>query len=382
MAIRFVLPHCSTGGGFPMGIVLAVFFGVGCGTSSPSDGFGTSSGQGGSGGGAAASGAGNDGGGGSGSTAQSGASSGASGGTSSGAASGSGSGMGGSLDATAEGASGPPAEAGTILAGDGGVCPAPAGIDANTAAAFQLVNQTRAAMGSPCATMVAALNTSAAKHCAYYAANTANMSCISNAHVEVSSCTGYVAAQFSQREQAAGYTGQPNSETMAFVDNGASATQTWIDSVWHRTPVLSPWTRDLGYGAATRCDTMDFGVGATSASDLIVTYPYDGQTGVPTSFNGSYEGPTPPAPPSGWPSGYPAHVYIKGATITTHEFSVDGGAQLSHQWITPQSNSLAQNAVILYGDAPLKSATRYRVHVAGTRTGGAAVDVSIAFTTK
>jgi len=268
------------------------------------------------------------------------------------------------------------------LAGDAGVCPAPAGIDANTTAALQVVNQTRAAMGSPCATMVPALNTSAAKHCAYYAGNTATMSCIANAHVEVSGCTGFVAAQFSQRAQMAGYTGRPSSETMAFVNNGASSVQTWIDSVWHRTPVLSPWTRDLGYGAATKCDTMDFGVGAASSTSLVVTYPYDGQTGVPTSFNGSFEGPTPPAPASGWPSGYPAHVYVNGATMTTHEFSVDGGAQLAHQWITPQSNSLAQNAVILYGDAPLKSQTRYRVHVAGTRANGAAVDVSIAFTTR
>ncbi|HLK41159.1 MAG TPA: CAP domain-containing protein [Polyangiaceae bacterium] len=281
-----------------------------------------------------------------------------------------------------EGGAAPPVEAGTILAGDAGSCAPPAGVDANTLAAFNLVNQTRAAMGSPCATLVPALDTSAAKHCMYYAANQGSSNCIADPHVEVSGCMDFVAAQFSAREQDAGYTGRPNSETMAFSDNGASAVQQWIDSVWHRTPVLSPWTRDLGYGAATKCDTMDFGVGATSPSNLVVTYPYDGQIGVPTSFNGAYEGPTPPAPPSGWPSGYPVHVFAKGATITTHEFSVDGGAMLTHEWITSQTNSLAQNTVILYGDAPLKSATKYRVHVAGTGTGGAAIDVNIAFTTK
>ena len=281
-----------------------------------------------------------------------------------------------------EGGSMPSVEAGTILAGDAGACAAPAGIDANTLAAFNLVNQTRAAMGSPCAALVPALDTSAAKHCMYYAANQGSSNCIADPHVEVSGCMDFVAAQFSAREQDAGYTGRPNSETMAFSDNGASAVQQWIDSVWHRTPVLSPWTRDLGYGAATKCDTMDFGVGATSPSNLVVTYPYDGQTGVPTSFNGTYEGPTPPAPPTGWPSGYPVHVFAKGATITTHEFSVDGGAMLTHEWITSQTNSLAQNTVILYGDAPLKSGTKYRVHVAGTGTGGAAIDVNITFTTK
>jgi uncharacterized protein YkwD len=273
-------------------------------------------------------------------------------------------------------------EAGTVLDLDGGTCPAPAGLDANATAALQLVNTTRAAMGSPCATMVPALNTSAADHCAYYAANQATASCIADPHTEVQGCTDYVGAQFSTRETAAGYKGQPSFETMAFSDNGASAVQQWIDSVWHRTPVLSPWARDIGYGSATKCDTMDFGIGAAAPKSLVVPYPYDHQTGVPTSFNGKYEGPAPPMPPAGWPSGYPVHVYARGATFTTHEFSVDGGPQLDHQWITAQTNSLAQDTVILYGNAPLKAATTYRVHVAGTATGGAPLDVNVTFTTK
>ena len=275
------------------------------------------------------------------------------------------------------------AAVGTILDGDAGTCPAPSGLTANQTAALQLVNQTRAAMGAPCATMVPALNTSAADHCTYYAANqTTDAGCVADPHTEVQGCADFVAAQFSNREKAAGYTGQPSSETMAFSNNGASSVQQWIDSVWHRTPVLSPWTRDLGYGSATKCDTMDFGNGAAAPANLVVTYPYEGQTGVPTSFNGNYEGPMPPAPPSGWPSGYPIHVYARGATITTHEFSVDGGAQLSHQWITPQTNQLAQNTVILYGDSPLTPGTRYRVHVAGTGMNNTPIDVNITFTTK
>jgi hypothetical protein len=237
--------------------------------------------------------------------------------------------------------------------------------------------------------MVPALNTSASKHCAYYAANQppASATCVADPHVEVAGCADFVAAQFNVRETDAGYMGNPNSETMAFDDSGTVSVQQWIDSVWHRAPVLSPWTRDLGYGAATACDTMDFGVGAASPTDLIVTYPYQGQTGVPTSFNGAQEGPTPPAPPAGWPSGYPVHVYVNanslGTTITTHEFSVDGGALLAHQWVTPQTpNAVLQDAVVLYANSPLTASTRYRVHVAGTGANGAAVDVNFTFTTK
>jgi hypothetical protein len=198
-----------------------------------------------------------------------------------------------------------------------------------------------------------------------------------------------VAADFGTREQLAGYNAAgdiPNSEDMAFNDNGARTVQQWIDSVWHRTPILSPWVRDAGYGAATACDTMDFGVGASSPSNLVVTYPYDGQTGVPVSFDGTREGPAPPAPPSGWPSGYPITVFVKGAsstTLTTHTLSVDGGAQLAHQFITPQTpNAVVQNAVILYANSPLTSGTKYRVQVSGTGSGGAAVNVNTTFTTK
>jgi hypothetical protein len=274
------------------------------------------------------------------------------------------------------------------------VCPAPAGITSQQTTALQIINQTRAAMGSPCATMITTLNTSATNHCTYYAANASNQSCVSNAHVEVSGCTSFVAANFDAREKAAGYTGQAASEVMAFDNNPTAALGQWIGSIYHRTPVLDPWTRDFGYGAATGCDTIDFGVGAGSSTsgNLVVSYPYDGQTGVARSFNGQQEIPTPPVPPNGWPSGLPVHVYMQASsiTLTTDEFGVDGGAQLAHQNMTPQtSQGYLRNALVLYANAPLTAQTKYRVHVAGTRqvqsftgmTTSAPFDVSFAFTT-
>lgn len=275
-------------------------------------------------------------------------------------------------------------DASTPHIGDGGACPAaPSGTGAQAIAALQLENAVRAKMGSPCATMVTALNTACDKHCAYYDANKSSSTCDADPHSEVSGCTDYVAVNFWQRDTAAGYAGQASFEDFAFDGNGAAAVQQWIDSVWHRTPILSPWVCDIGYGSATGCDTMDFGVGAgmTVSASLIVSYPYDGQTGVPRSFDGN-EGPAPPAPPNGFPSGYPVHVWAQGVSVTTHEFGLDGGAMLSHQLITPQTSQYAQDVAILYGDAPLAAATRYRVRVAGTRQGGSSFDVSFAFTTQ
>ena len=59
----------------------------------------------------------------------------------------------------------------------------------------------------------------------------------------------------------------PSFENMHFLGRGAGAVQGWIDSVWHRTPVLSPWIGDQGYGRASGCDTMDYGGGSTGAPD-------------------------------------------------------------------------------------------------------------------
>ena len=259
-------------------------------------------------------------------------------------------------------------------------CPAAiSGAPTQALAANMTENGARAASGIPCATLVAAIDTSAADHCAYYAANATNKTCSGDPHVEVSGCADYVAAQFYDRMAKAGYTGSPAFEDMAFSDDGASATKQWIDSIWHRIPVLSPWIRDFGYGGATGCDTMDFGVGAATPDSATAVYPYPGQTGVPTSFNGTYEGPPPPAPPSGWPSGYPITVYVKSVKPPTdksqHTISVLGTTTLlDHQIISPGDSTamgLLTDELILYTNAPLSPSTSYHVHVEATGSAGA-----------
>jgi hypothetical protein len=321
-------------------------------------------------------------------------------GSSSGASSGAGSSDAGTkMDATATAGG----DGGLVLDTDGGSCPAPAGITSQQMTALQIINQTRAAMGSPCATDVATLNTSATKHCAYYAANVSSATCEAmGAHVEISGCPDYVASDFGTRESTAGYKCTPSttqscgaSEVMAFNDNPTAALAQWIGSIYHRTPLLDPRTRDFGYGNATGCDTIDLGEGAgsTTPADVIVSYPYDGMTGVGRSFAGNQEEPTPPVPPSGWPSALPVTIFMlaTSVTLTTDEFGIDGGAQLAHQVMTPQSAmGYLENALVLYGNAPLAAKTTYRVHVAGTRQvqgfRGAATsanfDVSFSFTTQ
>ena len=85
----------------------------------------------------------------------------------------------------------------------------------------------------------------AEKHCQYYAMNV-NTSCTADPHNEVMGCAGFVGS-LGARLKAAGYD-YASGEVMAFANNPQSAIDQWINSVWHRIPILSPWTGDMGYG--------------------------------------------------------------------------------------------------------------------------------------
>jgi hypothetical protein len=263
--------------------------------------------------------------------------------------------------------------------GDGAApvaCPAPPSSEpASEIQALSDINAVRALIGSPCATLVAALETSAQKHCDYYAANVnAAPPCSSKSspHMEVSGCPLFVGADPGARERAAGYTSNAWSEVIAFTGNPDSAVQTWIDSVWHRIPTLSPWRRDIGYGGTTtpvRCDTIDFGLGTVTPNTITAVYPYDGQSGVPTSYNGSLEGPMPPLPATGmWPSGYPVSLFLRGGAVQSHRIAVDGTTTpIDHVWIDSTSPNNGPDDYLLYTNTPLLRNTKYRVQIAATQ---------------
>ncbi len=272
---------------------------------------------------------------------------------------------------------------GRIDAGPG-TCPAPpGGVSDDARAAIGRENEVRLAMGVPCATMIVEINAAAQNHCDYYEANRGNASCVGNPHAEVAGCTGFTGASFADRMRAAGYTGAPAMEDMHFIGDGAGAVQGWIDSVWHRTPVLSPWIRHVGYGATSGCDTMDFGSGDPTPATTVAVYPYPGQTGVPTSFDGRREGPMPPTPDTGWPSGYPITVYLRG-DVTEHVLTVDGSdTPIDHLWIgrgSSLSMGLLRNEHVMYANDPLASGATYRVRIVGSNADGP-VELDWTFTT-
>jgi uncharacterized protein YkwD len=253
--------------------------------------------------------------------------------------------------------------------------PAPADATPAAVMALQIINTARIAAGAGCVRMVAGINKAAENHCLYYSMNMANQMCIANPHGEVDGCAGFTGTGPGQRMQAAGYMSRGGGEVMAFNNNPQRAIDQWINSVWHRIPLLDPWTMDLGYGAAERCDVIDFGTGSMAPADTILLYPHDGQVNVPTSFNGQYEGPMPPAPPTGWPSAAPITVYGRMLNISEHVLTKDGDSTpIEHTWITgsdPMWGNYLRTSVFMYAHMPYAPSTKYRVRVKGTYQGGA-----------
>jgi hypothetical protein len=258
----------------------------------------------------------------------------------------------------------------------------PAGSDDKAVEAYDRVNAYRNAAGLSCLKFSPEIAIAAAAHCDYYVSNSG--SCVASPHREVASCSKFRAEKFSDRMKAAAYTGNPAYEAMTYVGQGAHAVDKWVDSVWHRIPILSPWVADGGYGSVKACDTMDFGWAPASTQAAPVTYPFAGQAKVPRSFDGATESPALPVPPKGWPSGYPIMVYASELQVSSHNLYDDQMNPVDHTFMAPSDATamgILRNEVAMYAHAPLKKATTYRVVIEGQRK-GEAVKLDWTFTTK
>jgi uncharacterized protein YkwD len=258
-------------------------------------------------------------------------------------------------------------------------CPAPPfGASLAETAVLNIINNLRIAAGASCVSLDLTIGRAASAHCAYYAQNRENPMCTEKPHYEVMGCAGYTGATPTERMRAAGFGSSGGGEVMAFLNDPVRAIQSWVDSVWHRIPILDPATTLLGYGSASECDNLGFGPGLRIDATDTVLYPYDGQTDVTTTFDGRFEGPMPPAPITGWPSGNPISVYAQDIILGDHYLYVDGDSTpIEHVSLDSQSPALPpeqqrmlRNVAFLYANQPLLPNTKYRVQVVGTYAGG------------
>jgi len=264
-------------------------------------------------------------------------------------------------------------------------CPSPGSmISTEARRAFDRLNTLRTGIGLPCVAFSPNIATAATKHCEYYLQNETRDECVLNPHREVATCPGFVGERFTDRIKKFGFDGVGIYEVMAYVGDGAWSVDLWLNSVWHRVPLLSHEVASFGYGSSGFCDTIDFSRLETPEKNTTFYYPKPEQTNVPTEFDGN-ESPQPPPPPAGWPSGYPVSLHAPGVTIAEHTIVVDGiGLNIPHHFIAPGdpvAGDLLRDEFFLYTHEPLRAMTRYRVQLKGQR-GGKPVSFDWSFVTR
>ncbi len=194
-------------------------------------------------------------------------------------------------------------------------------------------------------------------------------------HKEVSGTPGYTG--FTMRERAVHFGFSTNVSMAEVIDHEGTpqaAVQVWIDSVYHRFPLMSPLLDAVGFGegigGGVPMETMDVSFKTGSGDPGSITpYPADGQTNVPLNFTGNE---LPDPVPGGYtsPTGYPitinfnpfVNVSIKAATIK------DAAGNDVALYNLPPTQA-EENVLTLLPKSPLKSQTTYHVHVSATIQG-------------
>jgi uncharacterized protein YkwD len=217
-------------------------------------------------------------------------------------------------------------------------------------------------------------------------------------HDEESNRAGFTGVTVEDRVQAAGYKlvrNYASGEIIAATTNnsGFYMAEELVTAVYHRFVMFEPLFKDMGTGAATGSDSYVYfttNLGATGGyspglpSHTIVSWPFDGQTGVQPNFLSNFEEPDPV--PDINEVGYPVSVHANlTETITVQSFTVRprGGSNLTTRLLLKgqDPNTVMTSVAAIVPLAPLAAATTYDVSFSGT-VGGAAVSKTWSFSTK
>lgn len=251
------------------------------------------------------------------------------------------------------------------------------------------INYRRAQIGVPTVTQNAQIDNAALGHSEYLRIN--NLM----SHDQKPGLQGFTGAKLEDRLNAAGYTldrtrGFAYGEVISGSNNGSGffMTEELITAIYHRFVIFEPMFREIGTGAASASRgyhyfTADFasrnGYGPGIASSTIVTWPFNGQTGVAPNFLSDTEEPDPV--PDRNEVGYPISVHTNlDSTLAVGSFTVRprGGADLQVLRVDPLGQPTAASIIPVL---PLRAATTYEVNFTGT-VNGAAVSRAWSFTTR
>jgi hypothetical protein len=151
--------------------------------------------------------------------------------------------------------------------------------------------------------------------------------------------------------------------------------QTWLDSVFHRFPIMDRETRVAGYGEAKvgllSISVVDFGLGPAAKGEAVV-FPADQARDVPAGFMDN-ELPDPLPQGARPPTGYPITLQVGGSSTLTsvsgHLTGADSGDVPGY--VLNPGQELSANEWAFLAIAPLKPGATYTVEVKGQLDGQA-----------
>jgi hypothetical protein len=195
-------------------------------------------------------------------------------------------------------------------------------------------------------------------------------------HREVAGTPGYTGVTMRDRATHFGFPQASMAEDITHRGDPAAAIRDWVDSVYHRFPLMIPTLDSIGFGEASGgglpIDVLDMSF-RNEVGDIrqVVAYPADGQVDIPAAFLGN-ELPDPVPPGGKYPTGYPVTLNFNPfANASTSATEVrDPAGHLVDSYVLPATHA-DENVLTILPKAPLQKKAVYHVHVAGTINGTA-----------
>ncbi len=240
------------------------------------------------------------------------------------------------------------------------------------------LNNYRSLAGLPPVAASATIQEAARCHANFVLANPTLYEDGLSIHEEEAGNLEFCAARFWERMKYSDYEGLPFREVIAYQETPEAAVAHWMETVYHRLPLLSTWAVHMGYSqkdtatADRPINVLDLGADDGSDTDncQMVVWPPDGVTEVDLSWDG-YESPQPPAPPNGYPSGpIITASFDLGTKLEVYGHSVtelNSGTNLEHTLLTPENDPHleGESSLAIYTHSPLKPDQTYQVTVNG-----------------
>ena len=282
----------------------------------------------------------------------------------------------------------PPGSTGTNVYIDAFESPITFAPTAAQQSALARVNLYRTAAGLPVASMSTAINLAAQAHSSWLGANN------STGHVETAGTMGFVGTRFGERLSYFGYD-QAASEDWASDADPNNAVDQWLDSVYHRTPLMTFNYTDIGFGTdQAGGSTLDYGrkSGSQPTTRQITAYPANNQTNIPTQFGGG-ELPDPLAGIATYPTGFPISIHIDqpanvtpgtDTVVNTGTLTDAAGNVVAVKFLDRNSDTsgfLTGDDYFLMPLMPLAVSTTYKAQISGTDLAGNQFSLTWQFST-